>query len=294
MILSFHPMIEGDRNMLCAGRDPGPAELAAIAAARAVILPQGCRESLYRAARTGCSRVFPNYDLRFAFPGKTGQIEFFQRMGLPHPRSRVFRSTQAFEDWLAHDKRAAWSLPLMIKLDHGGEGQGIFPAADRAALASILQRLRESEQAAPLNFVVQAYLPCAARSLRVAVIGHQRISYWRVADDVQQAKVCLTAGGRIDRVADPHLIRAAEDVTDDFCRKTGVNLAGFDFLFSQDPAAAPNATPHFLEINYYFGRRGLGGSDGFYRHLSRAVDRWLQTLSNAEPHEDHEPFRFPA
>ena len=66
MILSYHPIIEGDANRLCAGRDPGPEDLAAMETADAILLPQGCRESLYRAARNACPLVFPNYDARFA------------------------------------------------------------------------------------------------------------------------------------------------------------------------------------------------------------------------------------
>lgn len=282
MILSFHPMIEGDRNMLCAGRDPGPQDVAAMAEAHAVILPQGCRESLYRAAREHCPRVFPNYDLRFAYPGKSGQVRVFQDLGVPHPRSQVFDSSKAFADWLALTSETSWPPPLMIKLDHGGEGDGVFPAADREALERILDRLRRSEHAGPINFVVQQYVPSASRSLRVAVIGQQQISYWRVAAGHPQTKVCLSAGGRIDRESDPQLMRAAEAATADFCRQTGVNLAGFDFIFSQDRLVAPSEMPLFLEINYFFGRRGLGGSDGFYLYLAHAVDAWLAAGAQGE------------
>ena len=46
MIVSFHPLFEADKNIICAGREPGADDLAAIKAAEAVILPQGCRQSL--------------------------------------------------------------------------------------------------------------------------------------------------------------------------------------------------------------------------------------------------------
>ena len=45
MILSFHPCFAGDHNIICAGREPGADDLAAIKKAKAVIVPQGCRES---------------------------------------------------------------------------------------------------------------------------------------------------------------------------------------------------------------------------------------------------------
>jgi len=31
-----------------------------------------------------------------------------------------------------------------------------------------------------------------------------------------------------------------------------------------------------LEINYYFGRRGLGGTINYYRLLYKAVQDWLE------------------
>ncbi len=73
MILSFHPCFEADKNIICAGRDPGADEMAAIKAADAVILPQGCRKSLYEMATENCPLVFPDYSARFKYPGKINQ-----------------------------------------------------------------------------------------------------------------------------------------------------------------------------------------------------------------------------
>ena len=67
MILSYHPCFEADRNRLCAGRKPGTDDLAAMQEADAVILPQGCYESLYTMARSNCKHVFPNFDTKRAF-----------------------------------------------------------------------------------------------------------------------------------------------------------------------------------------------------------------------------------
>jgi ribosomal protein S6--L-glutamate ligase len=33
-----------------------------------------------------------------------------------------------------------------------------------------------------------------------------------------------------------------------------------------------------LEINYFFGRRGLGGSNAFYEILTSEIDNWLDQL----------------
>jgi ribosomal protein S6--L-glutamate ligase len=33
-----------------------------------------------------------------------------------------------------------------------------------------------------------------------------------------------------------------------------------------------------LEINYFFGRIGLGGSQEYYRILRKAIKRWIASL----------------
>ena len=126
MILSFHPLYEGDQHRLCAGRDPDAEDRAAMRRASAVILPQGCRESLYRAAKRSCGRVFPNYDARFAYPGKIGQNRLFQQVRVPHPRSYGYPDTKAF--LRQHPAEGSpVGLPAVVKLDWGGEGRGVFP-----------------------------------------------------------------------------------------------------------------------------------------------------------------------
>ncbi len=47
MILSFHPCVEVDVNVIVAGRAPEPEEKALVKRADAIILPQGVRQDLY-------------------------------------------------------------------------------------------------------------------------------------------------------------------------------------------------------------------------------------------------------
>jgi ribosomal protein S6--L-glutamate ligase len=121
MILSFHPIIEADRNIICAGREPDDKDLAAIQGAEAVILPQGCSEALYRMARRNCPRVFPNMDVRFDFPGKCGQIRLFERYDVAHPQTLVFESTADY-----HHLSPGIDLPVVVKFDWGGQGDTVF------------------------------------------------------------------------------------------------------------------------------------------------------------------------
>ena len=104
MIVSFHPLFDADKNIICAGRAPNAEDLAAIRTASAVILSQGCYQSLYEMARANCPHVFPNYDARFKYPGKIGQIKLFRQMNISHP------STEIYADVASYHKQSGWHL----------------------------------------------------------------------------------------------------------------------------------------------------------------------------------------
>ncbi|MDX9785740.1 MAG: hypothetical protein RBT11_03100 [Desulfobacterales bacterium] len=275
MILSFHPLIIKDENRLCAGRQPNAEDLSAIKAADAVILPQGCYRALYDMARNNCRHVFPDYSARFDFPGKTGQARLFQKTGVAHPATEIFLNVAEFKQMSTPPPRA---YPLVFKFDWGGEGEGVFLIESERAMEPALSRAEAFEKTGQRGFVLQAYIPTAGRSLRVVVIGNRLISYWRVMPDKSAFGTGVSAGARIDPKTTPELQTIAKDAVADFCRKTGINLAGFDILFCADNAGRMDATPLFLEINYFFGRRGLGGSEAYYPLFHDAVEKWLQSL----------------
>ena len=58
----------------------------------------------------------------------------------------------------------------------------------------------------------------------------------------------------------------------EFCVITHINLAGFDILFSSEDKPP---VPLFLEINYFFGRQGIGGSEAYYALLVEQIHRWI-------------------
>ena len=121
MILSFHPIYETDQNIICAGRDPDTSDLAAIKAAEAVILPQGCRQTLYTMAQNHCEHIFPNYDVRFRYPGKIGQIQLFRETDIPYPETETFQSIAEFRNKYGSKPRLfPFELPLVLKLNWGG------------------------------------------------------------------------------------------------------------------------------------------------------------------------------
>jgi ribosomal protein S6--L-glutamate ligase len=270
MILSFHPIIEAHRNIICAGRPPDDGDLQAIRQAEAVILPQGCSEVLYRMAKHHCPRVFPNVDVRFDFPGKSGQIQLFRRLGITHPETRTYSSLDAF----GRDASPV-DFPVVVKLDWGGQGETVFRVNRSRELEEVLERVAAYESSGQKGFLIQQYIPCGQRALRVVVIGSRVRSYWRLQPASDRFGTSVAGGAIVDPHADPGLQSAAQDVVRNFCGLTGLQLAGFDFIFSERDRRAGAIEPLMLEINYFFGRTGLGGSEGYYRLFEAEVDSWL-------------------
>ncbi len=122
---------------------------------------------------------------------------------------------------------------------------------------------------------MQEWIDHGGRDLRVVVLFDLFIAYWRVQPDPGRFLTNLNQGGHIEYQGDLRLKETAVEAVRGFCRQSGINLAGFDILFDR---RGGSAVPLFLEINYFFGRRGLGGSKRFYQLLEKAVDRWLASI----------------
>ena len=273
MIVSFHPCFVGHRNIICAGRDPDASDLDAIKGARAIILPQGCRQSLYEMAKANCSNIFPNYDARFSHPGKLGQIRLFRRAGAPHPPTRLFANTREYHQMPASGKHAIVP-PVVVKFDWGGEGVTVFFAESKTDLDDTVRKAQRYEETGQTGFLIQDFIPGPPRVLRVVVAGERLLAYWRVQPDPGEFRTSISRGGVIVTEADPELEALGKLHVRTFCRKTNINLAGFDLLFTHETSPKPL----FLEINYFFGRKGLGGSKGWYDTLNSEIEKWLQTL----------------
>ena len=276
MILSFHPLYEADRNIICAGRNPGQEELTAIKSARAVILPQGCRESLYVMARDNCPHVFPNYDKRFEYPDKIGQARLFQAADVPHPYTRSFDSVADFlKTHTPTQPISDFPFPLVFKFDWGGEGDNVFPIESPVELEKLINRAVSYEKTGQYGFLFQEFIPTQGRSLRVVVIHREFISYWRQQESQADLYTNIKKGAFVEPHKDPLLQEKAVAAAAAFCSHSGINLAGFDFLFSETTLKKERIEPLFLEINYFFGRKGLGGSGAYYKILQKEIDRWL-------------------
>jgi len=267
-------MFRADRNIICAGREPGPSELSAIREAQAVILPQGCPPALYFMSMNNCLNIFPNYDVRFRYPGKTGQIRLFREKSIPHPPTEIFNGIEDYKR--CYHGPSAPTLPIVFKFDWGGEGDTVFLVKSYSELEACLDRAAKCEASGQSGFLVQNYIPSGNRSLRVAVIGDCITSYWRTCGEQKAFYASLSKGAGIDRSSDPDLKERGEKIVAELCLSSGINLAGMDLIFAEGESPPK---PLMLEINYFFGRVGLGGSKEYYRILTRAIKRWISSLT---------------
>ena len=276
MILSFHPLYEAHKNITCAGRRPNATDLAAIQAADAVVLPQGCYQSLYEMARANCRHVFPNYDARFRYPDKIGQIELFRDFHIAHPASEIFLNIASYQKTIKQGaSQIGLAYPFVFKLDWGGEGDTVFLVESQEGLDRILSQTAEFEKSGQSGFLLQEYIACGNRTLRVVVIGQRILSYWRIQEEQGGFYTNLGRGAVIDADAEPWLQNKAIALVRQICHKTGINLAGLDVIF---PAEMDDPDPLLLEINYFFGRRGLGGSKAYYQILLEEIQSWIDGL----------------
>lgn len=275
MIVSFHPCVVADKNILCAGREPDDRDLAWIKKADAVLLPQGCRKTLYEMAAANCPHVFPDFSARFAFPGKIGQARLFNQFLAPFPETKSFSSLDAFNSYGAPSGSIInFDFPFVFKFDWGGESDNVVLINSKDQLANALRQAAKSEKTGQFGFLIQEYIPSTNRSLRVAVIGQKRIAYWRVQPDLKNFSTGVSKGAIIDKNSDPKLRRAGIEMVNSFCGLTRINLAGFDIVFAE----TKGHPGYFLEINYFFGRTGLGGSENFYETLTCEINAWLKRI----------------
>lgn len=278
MIVSFHPLFEADRNITCAGREPDAKDLAAIRAAHAVILNQGCHQSLFEMARSNCANVFPNYDAKFQYPGKIGQTRLFRDFNIRHPATEIYVNVASFQKQNNQTPiPLARQYPVVFKLDWGGEGDTVFLVNSERHLQEILKQTADFEKPGQTGFIVQEYVPSNHRTLRVVAIGRRLISYWRIQQNTRSFHANLSSGAVIDSEAQPELQQKAIAAVQKICKKTGIDLAGFDVIFSSE---SEDPDPLLLEINYFFGRKGLGGSETYYKILKEEIRAWLDLIDS--------------
>jgi len=168
-------------------------------------------------------------------------------------------------------------LPFVFKFDWGDEGDTVYLIDSPAALQDTLRTAVTYESSGQYGFLIQEFIPEQNKTLRVVIIGQKAISYWRVQQNIETFPVNLSKGAVIDNESDPDLQQLGVTAVKDLCIQTAIDLAGFDVIFSNGSKPEPEAL--LLEINYFFGRKGLGGSASYYEILKAEINNWLNSLN---------------
>lgn len=272
MILSLHPCFTADFQIIPGSRGLGHEDISIIRKADAIILPQGCSYEIYLACKDRCKNIFPDYYIRFKYPGKTGQIRLFEKMHLPHPKSFIWESVEEFRKVYKEGKIYSPEKPFLLKSDYGHEGSGIYLVQDNDSLEIALDRLSLVARSGSGRFISQEMIPSRGNVLRVVIMGKNLISYWKRPKEKNGLITTVSRGAKIDRDWRKDLQKKGRDLAGRLSSLSGINLAAVDIIFPQEMS---DPSPLLLEINYYFGRRGLGGSLNYYGLLFETIREWL-------------------
>lgn len=275
MILSFHPCFDTDVQIILGDRKLDSTIRESIQRATAIILPQACTQDLYNICANSTAHMFPNYYARIKYPGKIGQSLMFRDLDLPHPETFSWKTVGEFKNAHPDLNTLTREIPFLIKEDRRHEAEGIFLIKNEKALKEALDNLTIRERSGPKGFAIQEYIPCNGNVLRAVVIGERIISYWKRPGKPGQKITTINRGAIIDHDWRADLQEKGKTQALLLSHKTGINLAAIDFIF---PLAEKNPEPLILEINYYFGRRGLGGAENYYRLLYEAIQDWLKEV----------------
>lgn len=260
--VSLHHQIRLDENLPALG--PLDADAAAlIAGAAGVLMPKYGSPTRYHQVATIARSHFPRLTARYAYRGKARQTDLFRRLAIPHPRTTIYQ-TPGDAATALKTQPAPIPPPFVLKGDSGGGGSAVFPIRSLDECMERLTRLPPNEPV-----LMQEWIENNGRDLRVVVMGRQVVSYFRVGGDAFYNNV--SKGARIDYELLPEAQEAGRRQASALARRLGIDLAAFDIMF---PACG--GEPLVVEINFLFGRKGLGGLKGYERMYRRAVHDWKQ------------------
>ena len=275
MILSFHPCFDTDVQIILGDRRLDSTIRESIRKATAIILPQACTQDLYNICANSTARMFPNYYARIKYPGKIGQSLMFRELDFPHPETFFWGTVGEFKNAYPDLKALTPQIPFIIKEDSRHEAEGLFLIQNEKALKEALDELSRWERSGLKGFISQTYVPCGGDVLRAVVIGKRIITYWKRPGKPGQEITTISRGAIIDHDWQPDLQEKGRVQAGFLSDKTGINLAAIDFIF---PLEEKDPEPFILEINYYFGRRGLGGTENYYHLLYEAIQDWIEEV----------------
>jgi ribosomal protein S6--L-glutamate ligase len=157
-------------------------------------------------------------------------------------------------------------FPFVVKDDESHEAEGVFVVTDLKSLEAALDFLTLKEGGENNGFITQDFVPSEGNVLRSVIMGEQIVTYWKRPAKQGRSLPPSAKGLVLTMTGSRPFRKRGECRRRSLARRTGINLAAVDFVFD---FSKENPEPLFLEINYFFGRRGLGGMDAYYRLLFR-------------------------
>jgi ribosomal protein S6--L-glutamate ligase len=276
MILSFHPRVKGDIDLRLTLKGLfSNKETRLISSCRAVIVTQSIKAHQYAACKKCCSNLFPDYTHRFGFEGKYGNIALFREFNAPHPKTTCYESAENFKFRHFKNQEPMMPYPFVLKGDRGGGGWAVFLIENEHDLMMRLDILDDVRLHPTARFIAQEYVSHGGSDLRVVVIGRISKAYWRCQNKPGEFRNNVGRGAVIDYDIDSELREEGVSCVEYFCSASGINLAAFDVLFDR---SQNQPKPLLSEINFLFGRKGVGGSPRFYELLNEAVRQWIDNL----------------
>lgn len=258
--VSFNPEIKLEENVSLFSPLHDPSLHRLLKAATGVLLPGYVAPWRYRCITRMAQNWFPRLESQFACGGKSTQIHLFRRLQVRHPETLLFKNPTHLLGHFNHWD-SPWGYPLVLKGDTGGGGNRVHPIYAATQLRHYAARLPAHQPV-----LLQRWVDHQGRDLRVVVYGDRLVSYFRIGNGPFYNNVCR--GGRIDHALLPEQQAAGIQAVRDLCRQAQIDIAGFDLMFPDQ------GTPVFIEINYHFGRKGLGGTPGHRQYVRRAVQEW--------------------
>ncbi len=229
--------------------------------ATGVLMPKYFSPVRYRQVAALAPNHFPRLGPRYRYRGKASQIHLFRELNLPHPPTLVYETpAQALK---ACFQNGLPFSPCVLKGDRGGGGSAVFPIHTWSDLEHCIHLLPADEPV-----LLQDYVHNQGMDLRVVIIGETTQSYFRIGNGGFYNNVAQ--GGRIDHEFWPEKQYLGQRMSRSLCQAAGIDVAGLDLMF------LPQGSALFIEINFLFGRKGLGGRSGYDRLFQQAVHSWIQ------------------
>ena len=227
--------------------DYSPREQERLLGAKNILYPTAFYADLFNAMG---KQTFPSFHTYKFAQDKIRQSAIFAMQKIPHPRTRVFYTTNPQQDILAE-----FDFPFVAKAPRGSaRGRGVFLIRNPGELTQYLSQHRPA--------YIQEYLP-EDKDMRIIVIkGEVALGFWRFSTD-NEFRTNISMGGRI--AFDP-LPQAALDLALTTAARCGWDDVGIDIIEHRGGFFV-------LEGNMKYGTQGFQAAGMDYKRY--LVDRIL-------------------